>query len=175
MTLFRTGAWHPAPSLQQSPGTRRWLSGTRPGGPPAQGMADDRAPAAAVRPGPLRVGVVEDEAIIALELEDILAALGAEVVGTALSADEAVRLAETERPDCMTMDIRLQGRRDGVSAAIEIYERFGIRCVFVSAYGDPDTVARAERANPLGWLSKPIRQRGLGAALDGFRNGRDGP
>lgn len=137
-----------------------------PGGqPPSPDRRSQQGRAAGLKPDRLRVVVVEDEAIIALELEMLLTSLGAEVVAMAMSADEAVRLAEAERPDCMTMDIRLQGDRDGVSAAVEIYERFGIRSVFVSAYSDPGTVARGERAHPLGWVPKPIRQDKLEAGL----------
>jgi DNA-binding NarL/FixJ family response regulator len=123
----------------------------------------------------LRIVVVEDEVLISMEIEDLLADMGAEVVGTALSAAQAIRLAESARPDCLTMDISLQGPRDGISAAIEIYERFGVRSVFVSAYGNPETVARAQPARPLAWLSKPIDRARLEAALSAVpRNPSDG-
>lgn len=172
MTFFRTSDGQELPWLQQWTRHRTLLAGSdgsdTAAGPPAEARA-----APAVRPEKLRIGIVEDEAIIAIELEDLLSSLGAEVVGIALSAEQAVRLAESERPACMTMDIRLQGQRDGISAAIEIYERFGIRCIFVSAYGDPETVARGARARPLGWLSKPLREQSLRAALDDFRRGGD--
>jgi DNA-binding NarL/FixJ family response regulator len=100
-----------------------------------------------------------------MEIEDLLVEMGAEIVGTASTADEAIRLADTKRPDCLTMDISINGNRDGVRAAIEIYERFGIRSVFVSAFGDPQTVARAQFANPVAWVSKPVSKSELGAAL----------
>lgn len=112
----------------------------------------------AVRPEKLRAVIVEDEAIIAIDIEDILTDLGVEVIGSALTAEQAVDLAEAGRPDFVTMDIRLQGDRDGVSAALEIYERFGIRSIFISAFIDPATVARAAQASPLSWLSKPLRR-----------------
>jgi DNA-binding NarL/FixJ family response regulator len=63
------------------------------------------------------------------------------------------------------MDISIQGPRDGISAAVEIYERFGIRSVFVSAYGNPETMDRARPARPLAWVSKPINRARLEAAL----------
>ncbi len=113
----------------------------------------------------LRIVVVEDEVLISMEIEDLLTDMGAEVVGTALNAEQAIRLAETMSPDCMTMDINIQGPRDGVSAAIEIYERFGIRSVFVSAYGNPEMMDRARPAHPLAWVSKPIDRAELEAAL----------
>lgn len=121
----------------------------------------------------LRIVVVEDEALIALELEDLLAELGAEVVGTAMNAEEAIELAATQRPDCVTMDIRIQGPRDGISAALEIYRRFGIRAIFVSAYANPATAAQADAARPLGWLTKPIRANELAALLSALTDGSE--
>lgn len=115
---------------------------------------------------PLRVVVVEDEAIIAMDIEMMLQDLGAEVVGVAMTAAEAVRLAELHRPDCATMDINIKGDRDGVSAAIEIYEVLGIRSIFVSAYGNDETRARASPAQPLGWIKKPLDMEDLRSALD---------
>jgi len=113
----------------------------------------------------LRVVVVEDEAIIALDIESQLTDLGVEVVAIAQNAEQAIRLAESTRPDCLTMDINLQGERDGVSAAVEIFERLGIRCIFISAYNDAETIARGEKAKPLGWIAKPVRADRLQARL----------
>jgi two-component system, response regulator PdtaR len=117
----------------------------------------------------LRVLIVEDEALVAIEIEDLLEELGVEVVGTAIDAEEALRLAETLLPDCLTMDIRLRGVRDGISVAIEIYRRLGIRSVFVTAHGDADTRARAMEANSIGWLAKPVTRERLAAALQMLR------
>ncbi|MFG6661298.1 response regulator [Sulfitobacter sp. 915] len=114
---------------------------------------------------PLRVLIVEDEAIIAMEIEMILEDLGAEVVGTVMSAKEAVDYAKSHRPDCMTMDINLKGDRDGVSAALEIHREIGIRAIFISAYGSNDLKLRAQPAQPFGWVQKPIQPRELKNAL----------
>ena len=113
----------------------------------------------------LRVLVVEDEALISLELEEMFETLGLEVVGMARSADEAVRMAAATMPDFLTMDVNLLGERDGVSAATEIYERFGLRSLFVTAYGDARTAVRAQPVRPLGWLAKPVTRRELAEAL----------
>ncbi|MEQ5829330.1 response regulator [Sulfitobacter sp. NFXS29] len=118
-----------------------------------------------VPPPPLRVLIVEDEAIIAMEIEMILEDLGAEVVGTVMSAQEAVDYAKLHRPDCITMDINLKGDRDGVSAALEIHEAIGIRAIFISAYGSDDLKLRAQPAQPFGWIQKPILTGELKTAL----------
>ncbi|QDA37020.1 response regulator (plasmid) [Paracoccus liaowanqingii] len=117
---------------------------------------------------PLRVMIVEDEALIAMDLEMTLEDLGAEVVCKATSASEAVRLARQHRPDCATMDINIHGDRDGVSAAIELYQMLGVRSIFVSAYGNPETRERATDAKPIGWISKPFSEAELKRTLDEF-------
>ena len=115
---------------------------------------------------PRQVLIVEDEFFVALDLETTLQGFGFEVVGVANNAADAVRLAEAHRPSVIVMDVRLFGERDGVDAAIEIFERFGIRSVFASAHNDPGTMARASRANPAGWLAKPYSSKSLLAAVE---------
>ena len=95
--------------------------------------------------------------------------LGAEVVGIAATAQEALRLSVLHRPDCATMDINIRGDRDGVSSAIEIYETLGIRSIFVSAYGNEETKKRAAPARPIGWIGKPFEIRDLKAGIDRAR------
>ena len=59
----------------------------------------------------------------------------------------------------------LAGPRDGIQAAAEILDRFGIRSIFISAFSDPTTRARANRANPIAWLAKPVADRKLVATV----------
>jgi two-component system, response regulator PdtaR len=120
-----------------------------------------------------RVLIVEDEYFVSMELDRWLSAAGYEVVGTAVSADEAIDLAGIFRPDFVLMDIRLLGPKDGVDAALEIFAKHSIRCVFASAFGDQATRDRAEVAQPLGWLSKPYGEHDLvqaaGTAIKALR------
>ena len=117
---------------------------------------------------PLRVMIVEDEAIIAMDLEMTLQDLGVEVVCIAESASDAVRLAEQYRPDCATMDINIAGDQDGISAAIQLYQAFGVRSIFISAYGNSETRDRAASANAIDWISKPFSEAELKRILDEF-------
>ena len=103
-----------------------------------------------------RVLIVEDEVLIALDLQQELTAAGFEVVGMAASAEKAISVAERERPEAVLMDIRLEGARDGVDAAFELWERFEIRSVFVSGNIDDAMKQRAAAAQPLGFVSKPF-------------------
>ena len=74
-----------------------------------------------------KVLVVEDDFLIAMQSEAALADAGFVVIGTAATAEEAVSLATGERPSLAIMDIRLAGKRDGIDAARELFQKFGIR------------------------------------------------
>ena len=118
-----------------------------------------------VRMRQLRVLIVEDEFYISLHTRGLLQALGHVVVAVAVSADQAVTIAERERPDVVLMDIRLTGARDGIDAADEISDRFGIASIFVTANTDRDTRRRAEAVQPLGFLEKPLTEQRLRLGL----------
>lgn len=129
------------------------------------GPTEPESPARQVRPNnesdqapdrTLRVLIVEDQPFVALDCEAALIARGHEVVDIASSAQSAAAMADHYRPDLILMDIRLSGSRTGLEAAIEIYRRMGIRCVFASAHADDFTRRLAEPAHPLGWLQKPF-------------------
>src|ERR1700680_4664157 len=83
-----------------------------------------------------RILIVEDDYVVGLELENALSEAGFEVVGTANSAQESVRLAISKRPILAFMDIHLAGRRDGVEAALEMFDACGVRCIFATAHHD---------------------------------------
>lgn len=86
---------------------------------------------------------------------------GLEIAGIANSAEESLELAAAERPALVVMDIRLNGKRDGVDAALELFATHGIRCVFATAHQTADAHARAEPAQPLAWVPKPYTMRTL--------------
>ena len=112
-----------------------------------------------------RVLLVEDDFLVSMELEEGLREAGCRVTGIASSAEQAVAMAEADRPTLVVMDIRLTGARDGVDAALEIHRRLGIRSIFASAHGDAAVRARAAAADPLGWIAKPYRVPLLVAAV----------
>jgi two-component system, response regulator PdtaR len=117
-----------------------------------------------------RILIVEDEFLIAWTAEEALVSEGFEVVGVAATFEEAIGLAERERPDLVLMDIRLASARDGVEAAIEIRRRFGLASLFTSANQDPENVARAQAAEPAGWLPKPYAIESLVEAVRAYVN-----
>jgi DNA-binding NarL/FixJ family response regulator len=105
--------------------------------------------------------IVEDDYLVAVEMEAVLIAAGFDVAGIATSAKQAVELAMTEEPHVIVMDVRLEGLRDGIEAAVEIFRIKRIRSLFATAYYDPSTKRRAEPAEPLGWLPKPYTMDAL--------------
>jgi DNA-binding NarL/FixJ family response regulator len=99
--------------------------------------------------------IVEDDFIVATEIETALSNAGFDVAGVAAFADEAVALAESQKPTLAVMDVRLGGERDGIHVAMEIFRKLGIRCIFATAHYDQHSLERAKPAMPLGWLEKP--------------------
>jgi DNA-binding NarL/FixJ family response regulator len=126
-------------------------------------LADSGSGVAARR---TRILVVEDDYFVALELEHRLVEAGFEIVGIAATAEEAVAMAASEKPGLAIMDIRLAGIRDGVDAAIELFNKLGVASIFATAHGDEATRKRAERAKPLGWLQKPYSSESLIAVVN---------
>jgi two-component system, response regulator PdtaR len=102
-----------------------------------------------------RVLIVEDDFLVAAQAESALTSAGFAVVGVASSAEEAIQLAAMQPPALAVMDIRLAGGRDGIEAALELFQSMGIRCIFATAHDDTATRNRAAAVHPLGWLPKP--------------------
>jgi DNA-binding NarL/FixJ family response regulator len=111
--------------------------------------------------GNVRVLLVEDDFLVARDVELALEDAGLEVTGIAASAEEAIELATTTPPTLIVMDIRLAGQRDGIDAALELFRAQRVRCIFATAHHDRATRARAEPASPLGWLQKPYSMASL--------------
>ncbi len=105
--------------------------------------------------------VVEDEALVAKALQRSLSGLGYHVPATASSADDALRAAERYHPDLVLMDVRIRGADDGITAATALRARFSVPVVYLTAYGDRATVARAKATGPYGYLLKPIKAEEL--------------
>jgi two-component system, cell cycle sensor histidine kinase and response regulator CckA len=113
-----------------------------------------------------RILIVEDDTIIAAELEDRLKELGYDVCAKTGTAENAVMLAEGLQPDVVLMDIRLKAEMDGVEAAGIIRSKFDIPVIFLTAYADDDTLQRAKITSPYGYIIKPFEERELHTAIE---------
>lgn len=113
-----------------------------------------------------RILVVEDESIVAMDIQDTLKHLGYTVPATAASGEEAIKKSVETHPDLVLMDINLQGKMDGVEAANQIFSRCNIPVIYLTAYGDDDTLARAKVTEPFGYILKPFQERDLCTSIE---------
>jgi two-component system, response regulator PdtaR len=109
--------------------------------------------------------VAEDEALIRMDLAEMLVELGYEVVGQAMNGEVAVDLAVSLNPDVVLMDVAMPVR-DGLSAAAEIISSRIAPVVMVTAFSERDTVANATAAGALGFIVKPFNRADLSPAIE---------
>ena len=112
-----------------------------------------------------RILVVEDEGIVAWDIQRSLSDLGFEVTGVASTAEEAAQLTSEGRPDLVLMDIHIQGEQDGIAAADILRTRYGVAVIYLTAHGDAETIERARWTEPLGYLLKPFKKTELYTAV----------
>jgi len=116
--------------------------------------------------GKIRILVVEDDALVASYIQEVLQESGYDVSGFASTGSEALALAEEARPDLALVDIRLAGPMDGIEVACELRSRFSVSSIFLTGLYDTATVERAQIAAPLGFLQKPFRPSQVFNALE---------
>ena len=113
-----------------------------------------------------QVMVVEDEAVVAIDIQSKLQDLGYFVTALIRSGEEAVQAACLMSPDLILMDINLQGEMDGIYAAACIQQSNPIPVVYMTAHGDKETLHRAKMTEPLGYIIKPFDEQDLRAAIE---------
>ena len=113
-----------------------------------------------------RILIVEDDRVVARDIQQQLTRAGHAVVGVASRAEDAVQLAILAEPQLVLMDVRLEGGTDGIEAAGQIRERCGIPVVYLTAYADDKTLQRAGVTEPFGYLLKPFEDSQLRTAVE---------
>ena len=114
---------------------------------------------------PAKVLIVEDEALIALSLREVLVLVGFDVVGVAATVGDALCIAQNTPPDIAIFDVRLAGKRDGIEGAVQLRRILNIPVLFLTAQGDEATRARAAFLNPAAYLLKPVHSQQIIIAL----------
>ena len=114
---------------------------------------------------PARILVVEDESIVAFNLQQRLTNLGYDVPAIAVSGQESFDLVESTRPDLVLMDIHIQGDMDGIDVAARLQETHSIPVIYLTAYSEDSTLERARKTRPYGYLLKPFSERELHATI----------
>jgi len=113
-----------------------------------------------------RIMIVEDEMIVAGDIKRTLQDKEYEVSSVVSSGEEAIKKAEADNPDLVLMDIVLKGEMNGIDAAREIRERFGIPVVYLTAYADEKTLTRAKITEPFGYIIKPFHGKELHSNIE---------
>jgi PAS domain S-box-containing protein/putative nucleotidyltransferase with HDIG domain len=114
----------------------------------------------------IRILIVEDESLVARDIENMAASLGYKVCGVATTGAEAIETAARCRPDIVLMDVVIKGNLDGIEAAEKIWEAWHIPIVYVTAYADELTLKRAKTTEPFGYILKPFDERELKIAIE---------
>lgn len=113
-----------------------------------------------------KILIVEDESIVARDLQCSLEDLNYEVCGIAASSDEAIALAREKVPDLVLMDVRISGKRDGIETAHVIRAEMEVPVIYLTAHADDTTLARAKVTQPSGYLLKPVRTAELRSMVE---------
>jgi CheY-like chemotaxis protein/DNA-binding PadR family transcriptional regulator len=113
-----------------------------------------------------KILVVDDEAIITMQLEERLSSMGYIVAGMAASGEDAVDKARSVRPDIVLMDIVMPGKMNGIEAAKIINEELDIPVVFVTSYADDTIIEKAKSVRPYGYIVKPFNELEIKAAIE---------
>jgi diguanylate cyclase (GGDEF)-like protein len=125
-------------------------------------IADSDEPSA----DPVSILLVEDEGLIARDLEDTLTRLGYRISGIASEGTEAIEMARELHPELVVMDVSLRGEVDGIEAACAIQEDAPVPVIFLTGHTDTETLQRAVSTGPLGYLIKPFQEDDLRCAIE---------
>ena len=113
-----------------------------------------------------KILIVEDESIVARDVQNMLLGLGYEVIAVTSSASEAVKMVQTQKPHLVLMDIMLTGETTGIEAAELIYSQQNTPVVYLTAFADEITLQRAKETRPFGYLLKPFEERELKSTIE---------
>jgi CheY-like chemotaxis protein len=115
----------------------------------------------------IKILIVEDEIIIAKEIQNSLRGLGYPSSTIVKSGEVAIKIVREIHPDLILMDIMLQGNIDGIQAAEHIRERFDVPIIYLTAYSDDKTLERAKKTEPSGYILKPFEETELRTTING--------
>ena len=113
----------------------------------------------------IKILIVEDEVIVALDIKNEVLDLGYAVTATAKNYTQALSSVQSNMPDLILMDISLRNSKDGIETAIAILKIKKIPIIYLTAYCDDEMIQRASTTNPVGYLSKPFNPDNLRVIL----------
>ncbi len=113
-----------------------------------------------------QIMIVEDESIVAKDLQNMLERIGYDVPAVVASGEAAMEKATGTHLDLVLMDIMLRGEMDGVEAAEQLRTRYHVPVIYLTAYADNDTLQRAKITEPYGYITKPFEERELHVGIE---------
>ena len=113
-----------------------------------------------------KILIVEDEAVVSLDIARRLEKMGYEVLARVASGEEALELVQETPPDLVLMDINLQGKLDGIETATQLNQEYDLPVIYLTAYAGESTLERAKKSKPYGYILKPFKERELCAAIE---------
>jgi len=113
----------------------------------------------------IKVLIVEDETIVALDIKSALLKAGAEITNTVTNYDDAIKSVKEDMPDLVMMDINLENSKDGIHTAIDIQKIKNIPIMYLTAFTDDATIERAVQTNPIQYMLKPFKREELKTAI----------
>lgn len=114
----------------------------------------------------INVIIVEDESIVAKDIQHSLKKLGYNVLGICSTGEDAIKSVEELGPDIVLMDIMLKGSMNGIEAAAKIRETNNIPVIFLTAYADENTLSKAKVSEPFGYIIKPFKEIDLHTSIE---------
>ena len=114
----------------------------------------------------IRILIVEDESLVARDIENMAVSQGYEVCGIASTGDQSIEMAAQFQPDLVLMDVIIKGSLDGISTAEKIWDSYRIPIIYVTAYADEHTLKRAKITEAFGYILKPFDERELKIAIE---------
>ena len=117
-------------------------------------------------PAEIKIGIVEDELIIAEKIKRALLSVGYLVCEPASSYEEALDMIAQEKPDMLLLDVNLNAKKDGIDLAEQINKQYGLPFIFLTANSDSHTVERAKKVKPGAFLVKPFQKEDLFASIE---------
>src|SRR6185503_3260654 len=114
----------------------------------------------------LNIFIVEDESIVAKDIQNSLTKLGYNVVGIANSGKDAIEKITQTNPDLVLMDIMIKGDLTGIDVSEKIKEKINVPVIFLTAYADEGTLAKAKITEPYGYILKPFKEIDLHSTIE---------
>ena len=113
-----------------------------------------------------KILIVEDESIVAKDIQVTLEKLGYDVVGTVAEGEKVFDIVKEKTPDLILMDIMLKGKMTGIDTSIQIHKEISVPIIYMTAYADKDTLSKAKMTQPHGYIIKPYKEVDLRTTVE---------